>query len=126
MNACRGGVLIVDDEVLIADYLEMLVEDEGLPVLGVTGRPVEALAIAARTPPSLALVDLNLVIPGDGLLLAAELQANFGTRIILLSGTAEPQVRDDAAEIHAAGYLHKPFMPEELARLLHEALAEAA
>lgn len=126
MTTDRRGVLIVDDEVLIADYLQMLVEDEGLEGVGVAGCPLEAIEIAEANPPSIALVDLNLVESGDGLALASELRHRFGARIILLSGTAEPQTSLRHVEIDTIGFLQKPFLPAELARLLEGALAEAA
>jgi len=123
MLTCDGGVLIVDDEVLIADYVQMVVEDEGLDVVGVVGSAAEALAVAAERGPSLALVDVNLGEGGDGIELAGRLRAQWGMRVVFLTGSADPATLERIGAVDALGFLQKPFVAAELSRLLHETLA---
>lgn len=80
-----NSVLIVEDEALIALALAELVEDLGYVVLGPAFDGREARAIAALTPPDLALVDLNLLDGGTGQELAAALVREHGTQVAIVS-----------------------------------------
>ncbi len=83
-----GTVLIAEDEPLVALFLTDIVEEQGFTATGPATTPEEALAVAAETPPDIAIVDANLGVRGDGIALAGELQRLHGTRIIFLSGDA--------------------------------------
>jgi two-component system, response regulator PdtaR len=123
MLRAGSGVLVVDDEVLIADFAAMVVEDEGFDVVGVASSAREALAIAASRPPAIALLDVNLADGEDGVALAAELQSRHNTRVIFMSGSEDPEARARATSVAASGFLQKPFVAAELARVLKAAAA---
>src|SRR5690242_46630 len=53
-------VLIVEDESLVASYLEELLGIEGCIVVGPVSRVPEALALIERERPEAAILDLNL------------------------------------------------------------------
>jgi DNA-binding response OmpR family regulator len=65
-------VLIVEDELLVANYLEELLGMEGCIVLGPALRVHEALVLIERQRPEAAVLDLNLhgertTLPGRSL-----------------------------------------------------------
>lgn len=110
-------VLIVDDS---ADSATALAE-----FLKVCGHRVEiahdgasALAVAARVPPDLAILDIGLPLM-DGYELAGRLRAVIGSiELIAMTGYGEP---DDRARSLAAGFDHhltKPVDPQVLRRLI--------
>ena len=96
-------VLIVEDELIIADILEEVLVDDGFEVCGIARGVQEALTLAEQHSPELAVVDVQL-IDGQGTDLAPVLIQRFGTGIIYTTGNIE-------AVINAVGHacLRKPF-----------------
>jgi two-component system response regulator MprA len=105
-------ILIVEDEVEIADYLRRGLAFEGF-VVEVAGDGHAALVAARERPPHVVVLDLML--PGlDGMEVAQRLRAGSSVPIIML--TARDSVADRVAGLErgADDYLVKPFAFEEL------------
>jgi two-component system, OmpR family, response regulator MprA len=105
-------ILIVEDEVEIADYLRRGLAFEGFAV-EVAGSGYAALVAARERPPDVVVLDLML--PGlDGMEVAQRLRAGSSVPIIML--TARDSVADRVAGLErgADDYLVKPFAFEEL------------
>jgi DNA-binding response OmpR family regulator len=105
-------ILVVEDELEIANYLRRGLAFEGYTVEMTTDGPA-ALAAARDRPPDLVVLDLML--PGiDGLEVARRLRAASDVPIIML--TARDAVPDRVAGLEAGAddYLIKPFAFEEL------------
>lgn len=78
-------IVIVEDDRDVADVISGLLELDGYEVL-VAGTAVEALAVIAQYRPCAVLLDLGL--PDiDGLELAKQLRAEYGTELILVAVT---------------------------------------
>ena len=75
------GILIVEDEFLVALDLEEIVCQAGYRVVGIISDVKGAEALSE--PPAAAFVDLNLRDGPTGGIIAKQLAAKFGTRIIL-------------------------------------------
>src|SRR5690242_2963160 len=102
-------ILVVEDETLIALVLEIALRFAGHDVLGPAATPEEALRLAGRERPELALVDIILRDRGDGVALARALRDRYGTPSLFLSG----QVPQAHANRDAAwGLIRKPYDPE--------------
>jgi DNA-binding NarL/FixJ family response regulator len=81
----RTRVLIVDDDARFRALARALLEASGYAVMGEAADGEQALAIAARVRPDVALVDLELP-DGDGFALARRLaDTHHGLRILLTS-----------------------------------------
>ncbi len=105
-------ILIIEDELEIANYLRRGLTLEGYSV-EIAGDGNAGLAAARENPPDLVVLDLML--PGlDGLEVARRLRAASEVPIIIL--TARDAVPDRVAglESGADDYLVKPFAFEEL------------
>ena len=89
------SILIVEDEALVASYIEEVLAESGFRVAGVAASGPEALSLAEETQPRLALVDIRLTGPIDGIELACVLRQKFGIPAIFLSGL--PTTRRPAA-----------------------------
>lgn len=99
-----AGILIVEDEFLVALDLEDIVAGAGFPVVGIVSD--RSGLDHLPHPPVLALVDINLRDGPTGVLIARDLAARHGTRIIFV--TANPaQITDPP--LTAIGYIQKPF-----------------
>jgi DNA-binding NtrC family response regulator len=127
-GAEKPALLIVDDDVLIADTLTFAL-----------GADFEVLACESRAhaiellrqlpqPPQLALVDLGLPprphAPDEGFLLIADLLAHSPSmRIFVLSGQNDAAHARHARALGAVEFIAKPCDPEVLKQALARALA---
>ena len=106
-------VLVVEDELNIANVVRIALERDGHRVVVVrTGE--EALAELTRHP--IALIVLDLGLPGmDGLEVCRRVRARSSLPIIMLTARDEEADRVAGLELGADDYVPKPFSPRELA-----------
>jgi CheY-like chemotaxis protein len=121
-------VLIVDDTDIVRKALEVAVSRMGHAAES-TNDALEALAMARRQPPDLALLDFRM--PGmDGAALFLELKQALGDRcprILWVSATPADEVTEKtAATGPSAGFVRKPFHLDDLIRSVDAALATPA
>jgi two-component system, response regulator PdtaR len=116
-------ILVVEDESIIGLELEGRLQEAGHEVLGPTSTVEEALELAERRKPDLALVDINLGDGGSGIELARRLLERWGTPSLFLSGqTQEARENNDAA----IGRIGKPFSATAVLESIDVAKAIAA
>jgi CheY-like chemotaxis protein len=120
-------VLIVDDTDIVRKALEKAVQKMGHSAVS-TSDAVEALAIAMRDPPDLALVDYRMPRM-DGAELFEELRASLGERcpkVLFISASPPELVAKSVEPIgRPAGYVKKPFHLDDLMRVVEDALRAA-
>ena len=94
--------LIVDDKRPFLDAARLLLEREGVAVVGVATTSAEALRLEEELRPDVVLVDIRL---GDesGFDLARRLN---GT-VILISADTQTEYTEEIASSPAAGFIHK-------------------
>jgi len=116
------SILIVEDEALIASYIEEVLGGSGFHVAGIAASGPEALSLAAENHPSLALVDIRLTGPIDGIELACLLRQRFALPAIFLSGLADADTTARAQTARPLGFLPKPFLPSQVFNAIQRAL----
>jgi len=116
------SILIVEDEALIASYIEEVLEESGFHVAGIAASGPEALSLAAESGPALALVDIRLTGPIDGIELACLLRKKFGLPAIFLSGLVDGETAKRAEAAQPLGFLPKPFLPSQVFKAIERAL----
>lgn len=117
-------VLVVEDmQVVRAGLVALLGGEFGIEVAGQATDAVEALGIAQRVRPDVALLDIDL--PGmDGLALARELPQRVpDCRTVMLTAMDRPGRVQRALDAGAAGYLLKTVSPQLLAAAVRTAAA---
>jgi two-component system NarL family response regulator len=111
----RPTVLLVDDHRLFREGLRDLLTERGFEVVGEAKNAAQALSMAARSRPSVALMDINM--PGaSGIEAARQLVKRCpGTQIVML--TVSPEAADviESVQAGACGYLLKDASIEEIA-----------
>lgn len=113
MNVAR--ILIVDDEPLVAASLKTTAERAGHHVVGVAHGARAALDLVQQSPVDVAVIDIDLGEPLDGLDLAPVLQARCGASCVFLSGReVEASWPSRAVSLDAAGLYLKPCSPAQL------------
>jgi len=120
-------VLIVDDTDIVRRALELAVRRMGHAAVS-TSDAFEALALAERQPPDLALLDYRMP-KMSGAALLGRLRSSLGARcpkVLFVTATpAEEVARALDAIGQVAGYVKKPFHLDDLARMVDEALSSA-
>jgi DNA-binding response OmpR family regulator len=106
-------ILIVEDDLMIADMTEEILVDEGYDVCGIARTVDEGVALARHHKPDLALIDLRLADGGLGTSVAAQL-VPFGHLGILYATGNMSQVILTATDGHAC--LVKPYKSDDLLR----------
>lgn len=105
-------ILVVDDDQVLRELIVRYLTDNGFEANGV-GDGAAMRDYLARQPVNLVLLDLML--PGeDGLSLAAQLRAQAGPPVIMLSARGSAVDRIVGLEVGADDYLPKPFDHREL------------
>ena len=115
-------ILIVEDEALIASYIEEVLGESGFEVAGIAASGPEALSLAAEAAPALALVDIRLTGPIDGIELACMLRQKYGLPSIFLSGLVDGETARRAETAQPLGFLPKPFLPSQVFKAIDRAL----
>ena len=107
-----GRVLVVEDDVDIADVLRRSLRNEGYEVK-TSADGIEALDVAAGFVPDLVVLDLGL--PGlDGVEVCRRLRSDGDVPILMLTARAETEDRVTGLDSGADDYLVKPFERKEL------------
>ena len=109
------GVLVVDDEAIVRDGLRTIIDlEEDLEVVGEAGDGEEALALAARERPEVALVDIQMPSM-DGIELTRRLVAMpQSPRVLILTTFDHNEYVYEAIRAGASGYLLKDVRRAQL------------
>lgn len=116
-------ILIVEDELIIAEDMRDMLEELGYEVVGVTAEVAEAKRLLAATQPDLVMVDITLGTEQLGLELAKDIREQFHTPFIFCTSHADPLTLKKATQWHPSGYLVKPFDQNDLYSAIEVALA---
>lgn len=108
-------ILICDDEFDVTQLVKTRLEPEGYSVL-IAADGVQSVSVANRERPDLIILDIKMPA-GDGYSVFENLKKSVRTMnipVIFFSALPEAQVKQKAEELGAAGYIAKPYEPEEL------------
>jgi DNA-binding NarL/FixJ family response regulator len=120
----RISVLIVDDHVVIAEGLGVLIAaDRELAVAGIAHTAADGLRLAAEFAPRVVLLDHYL--PDDtGVAITAQLKALVpGTAVVILTSRDDDDVLASAFEAGASGFLLKTQAAEHVIEAIKTAAA---
>ena len=108
----KGRVLIVDDDLALAEMLGIVLRNEGLEVSHVADG-ASALGAFREAKPDLVLLDVML--PGlDGMEVCRRIRAESGVPIVMLTARTDTVDIVVGLESGADDYVVKPFKPQEL------------
>ena len=117
-------VMLIEDDLTMVSLLTTLLNLEGFMVKTPANNNMDGLLNAVLTErPQIALVDVNLRI-GNGLELVREIRREpeiKETRILMASGL---NLKKECLQAGADGFILKPFMPEELIKLIHKTIRQ--
>jgi two-component system alkaline phosphatase synthesis response regulator PhoP len=111
-NIFMTTILIIEDELELANILKAYLERAGFDVL-IAERGDQGYTLWQQHQPSLVLLDLNL--PGmDGIDIAQKIRKIDDTPIIMVTARVEEVDRLLGLELGADDYITKPYSPREV------------
>jgi two-component system, response regulator PdtaR len=120
----RARVLVVEDDFLIALQIEEMLTAAGLQIVGIAPTAAQAIELAERERPALAVMDVRLAGERDGIDAAGELFRRFNVRSIFATANDDTNTRVRAAAYAPLGWLTKPYTMTSLLAAMAAALAE--
>jgi DNA-binding response OmpR family regulator len=123
-NRPSKQILIIEDDQKIALALAVRLKCSGYETITAYDA-VAGVSAAVKDPPDLVLVDITMP-GGNGFTVAERIQTLALTPIpiIFLTASKQPGFRQRANLLKAAGYLEKPYEPEQLLTAIQAALSE--
>jgi two-component system, NtrC family, response regulator PilR len=123
MNAAR--ILVVDDELSMRQYLEVLLRRRGYEVVTATGLG-DARARLSEAKVDLVVSDMRLGKESGLQVLRDVRERSSDTEVILITAFGTPAAAVEAMREGAYDYICKPFDNEEMTLLVHNALEKRA
>lgn len=117
-------VVVADDQAMIRAGLRLVIQAEpDIDVVGEAADGHELLAVLARTPADVVLVDVRMPRM-DGLTAARQIMADHpGTAVVVLTTFEEESVVREALQMGVSGFLVKVSPPERLVAGIRTAAA---
>ncbi|MDX2015636.1 MAG: response regulator [Myxococcaceae bacterium] len=107
-------VLVVEDEVLVAEDLRRTLVRLGYEVPATTGDGSEAVALTEALKPALVLMDIHLAGPMDGIEAARLVRERHDVPVVFLTAYSDDATLERAKVVEPLSYLLKPFDEREL------------
>jgi two-component system response regulator (stage 0 sporulation protein F) len=110
-------LLIVDDESDIREFARNFFKKRQIEIFVASGGR-QALDIIDKESPDLILLDVRME-EMTGIEVLRELRKkNPSLKVIMVSGVEEEEVINEANSLAVIGYIHKPFILEELEKIV--------
>jgi DNA-binding NtrC family response regulator len=123
VNARRGAVLVVEDEILIRLSLAEVLRDEGFSVLEAANADEAVAVLASSATIDVVMTDVNMPGSLDGLALGRFVRTTRpGLKVIVVSGRVTPAAATEAAD----AFLAKPYDAERVVNTIHRLLSDAS
>jgi len=117
MEFYMAKLLIVDDESDIREFARNFFRKRQIEVFIASGGR-QALSIIANENPDLILLDVRME-EMTGIEVLRELRKNNpSVKVIMVSGVEDEETINEANALGVIGYIHKPFILEELEKIV--------
>ncbi len=110
----HGTIVLVEDDIHIAELVDIYLRDAGFRVLQATDGE-RGLELIRLNQPDLVILDIGLPGELDGLEVCRELRKSSEIPIVILTARDDEIDRIIGLELGADDYVTKPFAPRELA-----------
>lgn len=108
-------VVILEDEILIAESISGLLAEESYQVAGIAADCDEFVRFFEKPPfPVLVICDINLKGGDNGIRIISALKKKYDFEVIFLTGRSDSQTVQQAIDTQPVTYLVKPFSDRQL------------
>ncbi|MEL4308509.1 LytR/AlgR family response regulator transcription factor [Joostella sp. CR20] len=116
-------ILIVEDNVIIADDMQSMLEDIGYSIVANVVDYESATEALATMDVDLALVDIVLASKKTGIDLGKHIRENYNIPFIFVTSNSDKATVENAKSVKPNGYLVKPFEQQDLFTSIEIALS---
>ncbi|MEE8480581.1 MAG: response regulator, partial [Desulfobacterales bacterium] len=121
----KANIMIVEDEVLIAQEIKISLEGMGYGVTSIVKSGEQTIEKAVQDSPDLILMDIKLHGRMDGIETAELIQSRLGIPVIFLTAFDDDDKIERAKLTMSYGYIIKPFRDRDLKVTIQMALYAA-
>jgi PAS domain S-box-containing protein len=118
----QATILVVEDETIVAKDIQQSLQRLGYHVPTTASSGEEAIRKTGEIKPDLILMDIVLKGRMDGIDTAQQLKQRYNVPVVYLTAYGDDQTLDRAKTTEPAGYMLKPFHPNELRPTIEMAL----
>lgn len=115
------GVLIVEDELIIAMMMEKMIQNMGHTVLAKVTKGKDAIQAAKDHNPDIILMDIRLQGEMDGIEAMSEIRQDSDVPVIFVTGNSDETYRKRVEESDPLDFLTKPITISDLNRSFDKA-----
>lgn len=108
------NLLLVEDDPFFAENIKQSLQKAGITVLGAAKNLKEAVKIIQQNFVDIALIDIELDGPEDGITTALELLKINWIPIVYMTGHTPLELRESIKKTHPAAFFEKPLRMNEL------------
>lgn len=119
------SILIVEDEVILARLMEMMLLSKGYKVVGRVSSAEEAINACKNQLPDLVLMDIFIKGNMNGIEAVNTIRQFANPAIIYVTGNSDVFTQEQANETKPSGYLVKPVNANTLFHAVQQAFATA-
>jgi CheY-like chemotaxis protein len=116
-------ILIVEDEVIVAEHMRMILEQSGYVVQQTVGTGEAAIHEVSRSRPDLVLMDIRLGGKMDGIEAAVRIGSLSHVPVVFLTAHTDQSTLEKTRAASPIGYVFKPFSEADLQSAVDAALA---
>ncbi|MEQ8581425.1 MAG: LytTR family transcriptional regulator DNA-binding domain-containing protein [Marinoscillum sp.] len=116
-------VLVVEDEMIIAQSIVSMIEKMGYECVGTAIRAIKGLELARALKPDIALLDISLKGAETGIWLAEQLKRELNIPYVFLTSLGDKKTIEEATATMPYGYLLKPVAQQGVYAAIETALA---
>jgi len=115
-------VVIVEDELISAEFLKEILEQHGAEILEIVDKGAKAIEICTTLNPDVVFMDIMLKDNISGSEAAVIISQRCNAKIIFLTAYVDDEMVDYAVESRAVAYLTKPYNEAQIIATLRLAM----
>jgi CheY-like chemotaxis protein len=118
----KPGILVVEDEEILALDLKMIIEDSGWRLTGIVSSGEDAINGMRKNRPDLVLMDIKLEGGMDGIEAAEKIREEFDIPLVFITGNVDRNTVERAKKVGPAGFISKPLDMNKLTEMVEKIL----
>src|SRR3954464_1158463 len=107
-------VLIVEDELIIAEDIKDILEHASYEVIGMAASGKEAIQLVSEVMPDILLIDISIKGNMDGIQLANTIREQFNLPFIYITSYTNKSILERAKLTKPYGYIVKPYKEQDV------------
>lgn len=119
----KRKILLVEDHETIAQFMKLVLTQEGYTICDVAASGEEAIELARTAHPDLILMNIKLIGKIDGVEACKKIKKINDIPVLFVSAYTDTDTIAKAMQNDPRGYLTKPFKVAHLIRKVEKALA---